>query len=116
MAFITGRAVDDWAVDVREKRDAAASHDAFGSQTCLQATASLRRPGTIVAETPVAPWGVQLAGNFSKEQALASFARARQSYAAVIGDLRPMVIGTRPQPGNPSLLSCPPASTHTNCR
>src|SRR3954451_9921649 len=44
---------------------------------------------------PLAPWGVQLAGNFSKQQALASYARAHQSYASIIGDLRPMVIGTR---------------------
>jgi hypothetical protein len=43
----------------------------------------------------VAPWGVQLAGNFSKELALASYARARQSYAAIIGEIQPMVIGTR---------------------
>ncbi len=46
-------------------------------------------------EAPFAPWGVQLAGNFSKSLALASFARARASLAAVIGDVRPMVIGTR---------------------
>jgi hypothetical protein len=38
---------------------------------------------------------VQLAGNFSKERALASFLRARQSYAALISDTRPMIIGTR---------------------
>jgi hypothetical protein len=46
-------------------------------------------------EAPFAPWGVQLAGNFSKNQALASFSRARQSYAALLGETRPMVIGTR---------------------
>jgi SPOR domain len=46
-------------------------------------------------EAPFAPWGVQLAGNFSKALALASFARARQSYARVLPDVRPMVIGTR---------------------
>jgi hypothetical protein len=38
---------------------------------------------------------VQLAGNFSKDQALASFGRTRRAYAAVIGDVRPMIIGTR---------------------
>ena len=48
-----------------------------------------------VEEAPFAPWGVQLAGNFSKERALASFARARQRYAGVLGEARPMVIGTR---------------------
>ena len=42
---------------------------------------------------PLAPWGVQLAGNFSKAIALASFERARQLYAGAIGNMRPMIIG-----------------------
>jgi hypothetical protein len=36
---------------------------------------------------------VQLAGNFSKALALASFERQGRRYAAIIGDLRPMIIG-----------------------
>jgi hypothetical protein len=47
------------------------------------------------APAPLAPWGVQLAGNFSKPLALASFARAQQRLVRVIGDTRPMIIGTR---------------------
>ena len=46
-------------------------------------------------EGPAAPWGIQLAGNFSKSLALASFSRARATYAKVIGEVRPMIIGTR---------------------
>ncbi|MEE7476149.1 lytic transglycosylase [Methylobacterium hispanicum] len=70
-------------------------------QTCLQTTAALRIPSrgdrfaTGPSEGPVAPWGIQLAGNFSKSLALASFSRARSAYAKVIGDVRPMIIGTR---------------------
>jgi hypothetical protein len=48
-----------------------------------------------MAEAPFAPWGVQLAGNFSKARALASFQRASSRHRAVIGELQPMVIGTR---------------------
>ena len=48
-----------------------------------------------VGEAPFAPWGVQLAANFSKERALASFTRMSERYAKVIGEVRPMVIGTR---------------------
>jgi hypothetical protein len=47
------------------------------------------------AFAPFAPWGVQLAGNFSKALALAEFARAERRDAAVIGGLRPMIIGRR---------------------
>lgn len=58
---------------------------------------------SIAAETPFAgplgvadaPWGVQLAGNFSKSLALASYARTASLYADILGELRPMIIGTR---------------------
>ena len=70
-------------------------------KTCLQVTAALRIPtrGDRFAlggnEGPAAPWGIQLAGNFSKALALQSFARTRTLYTGVIGDVRPMIIGTR---------------------
>ncbi|WP_375457464.1 transglycosylase SLT domain-containing protein [uncultured Methylobacterium sp.] len=70
-------------------------------QSCLQVTASLRVParGDRFAlnpnEGPAAPWGIQLAGNFSKSLALRSFSRARATYARVIGEVRPMIVGTR---------------------
>lgn len=94
---VTGRSAEDWAADAQ----AHATHDiAVEPQTCLQLAATLRtaprRAGTVAGvEAPFAPWGVQLAGNFSKSLALAAFGRARASLAAVIGDARPMVIGTR---------------------
>jgi hypothetical protein len=88
--------------------------------TCLQETAALRiasrvgqfaeRPSprdnrsardhaTSPVEKPVpppwGPWGIQLAANFSKALALRSFSQAQATYAKVIGQARPMVIGTR---------------------
>jgi hypothetical protein len=47
------------------------------------------------AGSPLAPWGVQIAGNFSKDRALATYARARQRHASILGEIVPMVIGTR---------------------
>jgi hypothetical protein len=94
---ITGRDAEDWAADVKNHQP----HDvAAGPETCLQLASTLRTAPRLVGaaavvEAPFAPWGVQLAGNFSKSLALASFARARASLAGIIGDLRPMVIGTR---------------------
>lgn len=93
---ITGRSAEDWAEDARTHVGNAPKVD---PQSCIQLASALRttprRAGTAVAEAPFAPWGVQLAGNFSKNLALASFSRARLSYAAIIGDVRPMIIGTR---------------------
>jgi hypothetical protein len=87
--LVTGRSAEDWAVD---KQRARATAPASG-QTCLDITAALRTEEG-ASSTPIAPWGVQLAGNFSKPLALSSFERARQRYARIIGDLQPMIIGT----------------------
>ena len=73
--------------------------------TCLELVATFRNGafdrrvfaayGTPIAESPLAPWGIQIAGDFSKERALAIYARARQRYPAILNDVSPMVIGTR---------------------
>lgn len=93
---ITGRSVEDWTAAEPPAEEAAPSADA----ACADVVAALRvpslgEPASKLAEAVFAPWGVQLAGNFSKSRALASFARARQSYASIIGETLPMVIGTR---------------------
>jgi hypothetical protein len=123
--WITGSPAEDWRGGQRgtiefpeggePKKDAEAKRDAEAKdakqakaeipaethQTCLQTTAALRIPsrGDRFAigpnEGPAAPWGIQLAGNFSKSLALASFQRARTAYAKAIGEVRPMIIGTR---------------------
>ncbi|WP_409564872.1 lytic transglycosylase domain-containing protein [Methylobacterium sp. J-026] len=111
VAAITGVPADDWrtgpakAIEYPEggapKKPETADAKPEPAQTCLQVTASLRIPsrGDRFAlganEGPAAPWGIQLAGNFSKALALQSFNRARSAYAGVIGDVRPMIIGTR---------------------
>lgn len=109
---ITGRSPEEWRTPSSGKiefpeggapapKQADATAAPEKPQTCLQVTAALRLPnrgdrfalgGT---EGPAAPWGIQLAGNFSKALALQSFSRARSTYAGVIGEVRPMIIGTR---------------------
>jgi hypothetical protein len=100
--LVTRRAAEDWAEAARGESGAAAPTFAWPpGRPCLETIAAVRRPGRDEMPAPVgvtaalAPWGVQLAGNFSKERALASFARARDALAKVIGGTQPMVIGTR---------------------
>ena len=88
---VTGRSAEDWAASGREGAGAETADD---SGNCIEVTAALRT-GEGAAAIPIAPWGIQLAGNFSKAIALASFLRAQQYYANIIGGLRPMIIGTR---------------------
>jgi hypothetical protein len=44
------------------------------------------------APQPTSPWGVEIATSFSKQEALDEFARAQQTYAAVLGDYEPILI------------------------
>lgn len=85
---VTGRTARDWAAERRPP-----ATDPPGDQSCLAVTAELRTSDG-VGRIPVAPWGVQLAGNFSKSVALASYGRAEWRYARIIGEVPPMVIGT----------------------
>ena len=92
---VTGRSAEHWA-DRNASGQPQPDPSSEPTMSCLQVTALLRRPAPdSMEEAPFAPWGVQLAGNFSKDRALRSFARASQNYAAALGDFRPMVIGTR---------------------
>lgn len=104
--WITGQSVEDWtrtalgnpiaAPLASRPSEEAGQETAPEQQSCLQVIATLRRPGADdPGETPFAPWGVQLAGNFSKQRALAAFARAIMTYESLLGGSPPMVIGTR---------------------
>ncbi len=90
---ITGRSADDWKADLKAPQPAALPP----GPSCATRVAERRvaTPAVNVALAPFAPWGVQLAANFSKARALALFSRASIRYASVVGDARPMIIGTR---------------------
>jgi Transglycosylase SLT domain len=85
---LTGLGAEDWARGRPTPKPALADD----GQSCVEVTASLKTEGDTV-EGPLAPWGVQLAGNFSKAIALASFERAEQRYRGLLGDVRPMILG-----------------------
>jgi len=95
VSAVTGRLADDWADEARGAKPAEPAQEAPPTR-CLVLVAAFRR-GTDrrmieayagpIDVSPIAPWGVQLAGNFSKDRALASFARARQRHAAILSDV-----------------------------
>ena len=103
VSAITGRSAEEWAEEARRIGPPAPDDEAAATR-CLVLVAGFRRgraPPVVTAysgpieESPIAPWGVQLAGNFSKAVALASYERARARHAAILADMTPMVIGTR---------------------
>lgn len=89
---VTGRPAEVWA-----SREAApeAAPENQPRRSCLDVVASLAGGDRGPASSIFAPWGVQLAGNFSRERALASFERARAAVARIVPDEAPMIVGTR---------------------
>ena len=84
---LTGTTAEQWKHD---RELATATIEPGADESCAAVTAELSSTeGTNMA--PLAPWGVQLAGNFSKAIALASFTRAEQRYQRILGGARPMI-------------------------
>ncbi len=94
---ITGTSVDEWAQAGRT-----GVKDRAPPAGCRELMALLRRaPNPFVAELEqrvklgvAAPWGVQLAAGFSRDKALAMYARAMKRLGPVIGDHDPNLLGS----------------------
>jgi hypothetical protein len=93
--FVT-QGTDEGAGSATSTQPGAQAAVAESAASCVEVVAALRRsPSPDDGPLPPmwAPWGVQLAGNFSKPLALASFERARNQYGRIIGPIQPMIIG-----------------------
>jgi hypothetical protein len=86
---ITGRTVEDWAA---HRQQGTAPPEATDAKSCVEVTVSLGSEDH-PESAPLAPWGVQLSGNFSKAIALASFSRMQQRFATLLADKQPMILG-----------------------
>ncbi len=108
---ITGRTVDDWAKPAAKKpaagKPAPEKKPAAKPANCETTLASLDQPpGSFAFElnrrVSVAigkPWGVQLAGGFSRRRVLESYARAMTRLASVIAQRDPIVTRGARAPG-----------------
>ena len=91
--FITRRSAEEWAAEASGETEPV---EEPVSQPCLELVAVLRGPGMRdMMPSPFAPWGVQIAANFSRARALDSYRRESRLFAGVLGDVQPMIIGTR---------------------
>ena len=97
VSAITGTTVDDWAVTGRNAKTMSRAP----TSSCRELMALLRRaPNPFVAQleqhikfAAAKEWGVQLAAGFSRDRALAMYARAIKRLSAVIGDRDPSLLG-----------------------
>jgi hypothetical protein len=93
VAFITGKAIDDW-------RDATANHlipalgkgDTFTSQCVALATREVTLRPTRVARGNRSPWGALLVTNFSESTALALFQRLKLRFPQILDGAKPFVV------------------------
>ena len=100
VSSITGATVEEWQVAGRGGRisDRAAAHT-----TCQDLMALLKRaPNYFVSRLEQSvqlgaaqPWGVQLAGGFNRDLAMAMYSRAMARLRNVIGDQTPTLLSTQ---------------------
>jgi hypothetical protein len=99
---ITGTSVDDWATASRNGNSNARMPDRAPNSNCRALMALLRRaPNPFVTQleqhvtlAAARLWGVQLAAGFSRDKALAMYARAMNRLSAVIGDQDPSLLSS----------------------
>jgi hypothetical protein len=100
VAVITGSTVEEWRAAGRGGRisDRAAPHT-----SCRELMALLKRaPNYFVSELELRvelgaaqPWGVQLAGGFDRDLAMAMYSRAMSRLRGVIGDQTPTLLSAQ---------------------
>lgn len=99
VSAITGSSVDDWAAAGRNGK----MPQRASTTSCRELMALLKRaPNPFVAGleqhitlSAAKVWGVQLAAGFSRDKALAMYARAIKRLANVIGDQDPSLLSSR---------------------
>ncbi|WP_244065096.1 lytic transglycosylase domain-containing protein [Bradyrhizobium sp. Ce-3] len=100
VSAITGSSVDDWAAAARNNGK---MPERPPTTSCRQLMALLKRaPNPFVAGleqhitlSAAKLWGVQLAAGFSRDKALAMYARAIKRLSSVIGDQDPSLLSSR---------------------
>jgi Transglycosylase SLT domain/SPOR domain len=98
VAVITGTTVDDWAAAGKNDK----MSDRAPATSCRELMALLKRaPNPFVTQLEervklgeARAWGVQLAAGFSRDKALAMYARAIKRLSAVIGDQDPSLLSS----------------------
>lgn len=90
---ITGYTAEEW-----KDEETAAGLGEPETVACLELAALLASPGAgsavvrRIEKAGWAPWGVQVAGNFSQNRAIAAYERVKQRHSEIIGTDPPMVV------------------------
>lgn len=103
VAIITGRTAADWRKRGAnpEGKDNSAEPGTPDKTACQRLVALLEGAPPLVTgdpedkPEPPPPWGVQVAGHFSKQKTLAQFRRVQQRFSDIIGERNPIIRSQR---------------------
>jgi Transglycosylase SLT domain len=99
--IVTGHSAEAWASKQPPQWQASDIPKGVPCVELAKAFAVAPRPRPAVAASPAwGPWGVQLAGNWSEGQVLASYERLRRKHDAVLRDRQPLILRAH-LPGRP---------------
>jgi hypothetical protein len=94
---ITGHSADAWAAQPPPQWQDANSPKGVGCIELAKLITADPRPRPALASSPAwGPWGVQLAGNWSEGQVLATYERLRRKHDTVLRDRLPLVLRSHP--------------------
>ena len=123
---ITGRTAEEWSRPDPDLIAGGTPAAARATAGCLEIAALLSRRGAgseVVEQFRFdrrrwAPWGVQVAGNFSLNRAMASYAGIQRRHPAILGDQAPMVVRAvnRSRGPAPVFQIRVPAQSRERCR
>jgi len=93
VAIITGRLPKDWRPGSEAAADTRREPRNPDASACTRLARALERgaPALDIDTAPSAPWGVQVAGNFSKAKTIQQFRRVQNRFSSVIGDRKPIL-------------------------
>jgi hypothetical protein len=97
---ITGRAAEEWTGFDPNRFPGGILPGPKVTFGCVRLAAMLAKSDAgarlveSVPRAPAAPWGAQVAGNFSLKRALASYAALQRRQPRILGEIAPMVLGT----------------------
>ena len=96
--IVTGRAAEEWTIFDPNRYPRGILPGPAVDRDCLELAALLAEPGAgserleAIAQADWAPWGAQVAGNFSLDKALGNYRDLDGRHPKVIGGKKPMVV------------------------
>ncbi|MET3900124.1 hypothetical protein ABIB57_004087 [Devosia sp. UYZn731] len=95
VSIITGRPIDYWLGAAPEAIDYALRPERSFIAACVEMAKATPMPQFLPDPAAWQPWGILIAQNFGRDLVLRRFTRAQDSYAAVLGPEKLMLISVR---------------------